>query len=550
MSDTPANEKQTIKIAIIPAIIALLAFLSAIGTGFQNATATVQLLIQLPTMAASNAWVLGIVAGGICSTVVNFFLNFELLEAFWERISGKKPLPHLPGIGQKLQYGIGITVFITTGILFALSAVSIGATGGIAIVAIVAGIFVSLVTIPQELETWLESFDDPVAVALGKKIYEVKAETDTENAYKLVNGHSGFPKELQKITLKAGLQKIKTALMLENNWTSNSKELDELNQKITELGEDKSRDSDYLDGLLNELIEGCKQIEKKGFTELQARIQSQQTKLSKFETKEAIQILDDLDDLKKLAEKDQPKISPLKGIKKWWLELTPGRFIGLIVSLGNTMGLSLLFTIGLTPALVAIGVAAFPALILGFCAAFTIGAFTEFYFYHAYLANFCDQIPQKWKQLIDSPNYGWGILTVLTNGTINGILGYTSVLLLGTLLAAAGIAAPPLLALAIVTGVFTGLASCLLGTDFWIRNAKRFAEIVTKFTGSEASSPTEDVNAKGYSPLKGSDEEANSSTKPQNYGNIVTVPIVRHNANMMEESQAADPLVEGSSFSV
>lgn len=496
-----SNKDQTTKAKIIAAIVVFVAFLSALGTGFQNASAIQGVMTML---SASNAWVLGVVAGGICSTIVNFCLNVELLEDFWERIRGKKPAPHLPGIGKKLRYGVGIAVFVITGFLFGLSAVTIGATGGIAILAIIAGVFVSLVMIPQELETWLQSFDDPVAVAIGKKMHEVKSceftpdEKDTTS--KLINGNSGFPADLKKITLKAGLQKIKTELMLQHNLTPTSDRLAALTKAIANIEVDKPN----FDAILESLIAQPGDINSQDLQNLKKRIDTQQQTLKNLKGKTKEEIATELNTLKEAAEAVQPQISLFEAIKKWWLELTFGRFLGLVISLGNVMALSLMFTIGITPFFVSIGIAAFPALIAGFCIAFTIGAFTEFYFYHYFLADFCDQVKERWAALINSQNYGVGILTVVVNGTVNGVLGYTSVLLLGGLLAAAGIAAPPLLPLAIVAGIFAGVASCLLGTDFWIRNAKRFADFVEKIAGVTVSMAEDNPASKmGYALVEG-----------------------------------------------
>ena len=98
----PSENEKTTKAKIIAALVVLIAFLSALGTGFQNATAIIQLLVQGTTLALNHAWVIGIlsgVAGGICSTLVNFFLNVELLEDFGRDLEGRNPhliYPALP----------------------------------------------------------------------------------------------------------------------------------------------------------------------------------------------------------------------------------------------------------------------------------------------------------------------------------------------------------------------------------------------------------------------------------------------------------------------
>ena len=370
-------------------------------------------------------------------------------------------------------------------------------------------------TIPQELETWLQSFDDPVAVAIGKKMHEIKTCELTPDAkdttWQLINENSGFPADLQKITLKAGLQKIKTRLILRHNLTPKSDRLTALSNAIGLLNQEGIN----LDTILQDLINKPGDIDLQNLQNLKARIDTQQQTLKNLKEKSKAEIAKELNALKEAAEAVQPQISLPEAIKKWWLELTIGRFIGLVISVGNVMALSLLFTIGLTSFFVSLGIAAFPALIAGFCIAFTIGAFTEFYFYHYFLADFCDQIETRWSNLRKSENCGVGIVTVLINGIVNGILGSTGVLLLAGLLATAGIAAPPLLPLAIVAGIFAGLASCLLGADFWIKNAKRFGDFIKSLSGDTASTTDDNPGKKGYALVGVSDNNENNTVFPE-----------------------------------
>jgi hypothetical protein len=147
-------------------IIYLFSFLGALGTGIQNYMAVVALFkeliegsIKLTKVGLGILHGLAIGVGGVCSTVVNFCLNVELLESFMQRLTGKKPMPKLHG-WQKFRYWFGSGVFIVTGILFGLTALAVSATGPLAILAIAVGVLVAGIMVIQELETWLESFDE------------------------------------------------------------------------------------------------------------------------------------------------------------------------------------------------------------------------------------------------------------------------------------------------------------------------------------------------------------------------------------------------------
>lgn len=102
----------------------------------------------------------GIGLGGICSGMINFFVNIELIQAFLDRLSSKTSKANL-NTWQKFRYWAGSFVFVVTGILFGLTALTIGMATPLFSLAVVAGIFVSMIMIIQEVETWLQSFDDP-----------------------------------------------------------------------------------------------------------------------------------------------------------------------------------------------------------------------------------------------------------------------------------------------------------------------------------------------------------------------------------------------------
>lgn len=171
-----------------------------------------------------------------------------------------------------------------------------------------------------------------------------------------------------------------------------------------------------------------------------------------------------------------------------WLQAT-GKWCGHFIAAGNVIALSLLFTLGLTQSLMLLNVAALPALITGLAIAFSFGAFTEYYFYNFYLADFGKNFQQKFKSMMEIKHAWFGLACVVTNALVNGALAYAGVALLPALLIAAHIALPPvaiITALAGISAFFAGSASLVLGVDFWIRqNAPKKAEqaVTKKVTG-------------------------------------------------------------------
>jgi hypothetical protein len=145
--------------------IYLVSLLGAAGTGLQNYMAVAALIKDLMdgAFAATKAGLsiihsIALAFGGLCSGLVNFCINIGLIENFLERITKKKK-PDLKG-WQKFRYWFGSGVFVITGLLFGLTALAFGPVGALAAVSIAAGIFVAGIMTIQELETWLESFDD------------------------------------------------------------------------------------------------------------------------------------------------------------------------------------------------------------------------------------------------------------------------------------------------------------------------------------------------------------------------------------------------------
>lgn len=157
--------------------IYLVSLLGAAGTGLQNYMAVAALIKDLMdgAFAATKAGLsiihsIALAFGGLCSGLVNFCINIGLIENFLERITKKKK-PDLKG-WQKFRYWFGSGVFVVTGLLFGLTALAFGPVGALAAVSIAAGIFVAGIMMIQELETWLESFDDKEEIivdATGQK---------------------------------------------------------------------------------------------------------------------------------------------------------------------------------------------------------------------------------------------------------------------------------------------------------------------------------------------------------------------------------------------
>ncbi len=157
---------------------------------------------------------------------------------------------------------------------------------------------------------------------------------------------------------------------------------------------------------------------------------------------------------------------------KWKATLTFGKFCGHLLAAGNVLALSLLFTLGLTEVLIALSVSALPAFVIGLSVAFTFGAFTEFYFYNFFLAKFCQQFKANWEAMKATQYAGFGYFCITTNAFVNAALTFSGVGLLTGAIALTGMVLPPvglILTLSVVSAIFAGGASAVLGMDFWIR---------------------------------------------------------------------------------
>lgn len=164
-----------------------------------------------------------------------------------------------------------------------------------------------------------------------------------------------------------------------------------------------------------------------------------------------------------------------------WMEtLTFGKACGHIIAAGNVIALSVLFTLGLAEVLITLQVAAFTAFVIGLTTAFTFGAFTEFYFYNFFLADFCADFSENWELMKETPNAALGFVCVSINAFVNAALTYSGVGLMTGLLTLAGVALPPvavIVALSAISAFFAGSASFILGLDFWIGERPKATEL-------------------------------------------------------------------------
>lgn len=187
-----------------------------------------------------------------------------------------------------------------------------------------------------------------------------------------------------------------------------------------------------------------------------------------------IMMIQELETWLKAFNEEHEYVSFWEGLTNWWHHLTLGKAMGTFIALGNTLALSLLLTSGLGLFLMGFGVPIVTALIVGFSIAFTVGAFTEFYFYNKFLSDFCHDFTTKCKALLDSDYAFVGVVSIIINAGVNTALCYAGVFMLSGFAASASLAFPPL-GLAIIAAGFGGLASLLLGADFWIDNSKYIA---------------------------------------------------------------------------
>lgn len=399
--------------------IVVISALGAAGVALQNYMAVdlflrgiVGSFTSITRLLSGMIQAMAIGAGGVCSGVVNFFINVELLEGFLERITSHKSSRELTG-WRKFRYYAGLFVFSVTGVLFGMMAFAFSATTPLAVLALAVGVFVAIIMTIQEVETWLQSFDEKVRVLISEPTADDKDKVIssnevlvvyTEGTYKL-----GFCDKNGKYAIKEVVDKEMLACLQQYKQVGDIDSVDHLN-KINQI-------------------------------------------LTSFDTSSHKRSIKDI-------------------FKTWKSTLTFSKLCGHIIAAGNVIALSLLFTLSLVDVLVALQVAAFPALVIGLSVAFTFGAFTEFYFYNFFLAKLCNKFTENWEKMKATKFAPLGYVCIGTNAFVNGALTYAGVGLLSSALVLAGFAMPPLgliIGLAAVSAVFAGSASYLLGMDFWIR---------------------------------------------------------------------------------
>ncbi len=141
----------------------LLSALGAAGVALQNYQAVelfVKGTIPLSQWSYTLTQAIALSAGGLCSGMVNFWMNIDLLEGFFKRMKSDKPYRYKQlKPWEKVQYFGGIFIFSVTGVLFGLTAFTFAMTGPLAMLSVAAGIFVAAIMTIQEIETWLSSYD-------------------------------------------------------------------------------------------------------------------------------------------------------------------------------------------------------------------------------------------------------------------------------------------------------------------------------------------------------------------------------------------------------
>jgi hypothetical protein len=163
MSTQPDNKKTTTSISHILSII--FSALGAVGTALQNYMAVVMFLRAFVGATTLSKYLSGVIhafaigAGGLCSGMVNYFINIDLLDGFFERMTSNKPTMPLTG-WQKFQRNAGVFIFSVTGLLFGLMAFTFSAATPLAALSVAAGVFVAIIMTVQEIETWLQGFEN------------------------------------------------------------------------------------------------------------------------------------------------------------------------------------------------------------------------------------------------------------------------------------------------------------------------------------------------------------------------------------------------------
>ena len=411
--------------------IAVDLFLRGIVGGFTSITRLLSGAIQAVAIGA----------GGACSGMVNFFINIELLEGFLERITSDKSGREMTG-WRKFRYYAGIFAFALTGVLFGMMAFAFSMANPLAVLALAAGVFVTIIMTIQEVETWLQSFDEKVRIMFSQPKTDDEDKVVSSNEVLIVHADSVY-----KIGFCNKYGKYET--------------------------------KDIVDA---DLLVYLKQYKQKGDIDTAAHLDKINEILTSLDTCSQKRSLKDI-------------------FNTWKSTLTWSKACGHIIAAGNVIALSLLFTVALAEVLVVLQVAAFPAFVIGLSVAFTFGAFTEFYFYNFFLAKFCNKFEENWEKMKATKFAPLGYVCIGVNAFVNTALTYAGVGLLTGTLVLAGIGMPPLgliMGLAAVSAVFAGGASFILGMDFWIR--KMSSKPVEEVADAIIEKPKQDLAANDGQP--------------------------------------------------
>ena len=153
--------------------INLFAGLGALGVALQNYQAVAIFMqgfaagvIPVSRLLDLSIQIAAISTGGVCSGLVNLWMNIDLLEKFFKRMTSNDEYRYQTLTAwERVQYFGGIFVFMVTGIIFGLMAFTFAMEGPFAMLSIAAGVFVAAIMTIQELETWFLSYDNTKAAS-------------------------------------------------------------------------------------------------------------------------------------------------------------------------------------------------------------------------------------------------------------------------------------------------------------------------------------------------------------------------------------------------
>ena len=162
----------------------LLAGFGALGVAVQNYQAVELFLKSVVPASQSSRYAIqaaALGAGGICSGMVNFKMNMDLLDDFFARwrfqdydtykqagyFNYKKA-----SLFEQVKYFGGSCIVVVTGILFGLMAFTFAMGSPLAMLSFALGLFVTAITMIQEVEAWLSAFDAETATGLPQSFGE------------------------------------------------------------------------------------------------------------------------------------------------------------------------------------------------------------------------------------------------------------------------------------------------------------------------------------------------------------------------------------------